>query len=263
MRREKGRMTVAVALAAAFIFPAGISVMASEQAKVSLETGSYSEADRSLEMKCMIENGAEVTNGKIRIFYDSEKAELKEAVSGECLKEAMSEINDCISGNKPEGELVQVFASAQEITSQGELMGMEFQIKEGVKKGEEIAFEVKVEKFAGDGGTVEAVTEKSVYVVGEGMKESAEEENAQEKEEETSGNNTGKKPDNGSMDTGSREEKKESSKNESKKSAGNVKTGDETPVGLYILGSAGALSILTGMMAVGKRKKQKKEKNNR
>lgn len=256
-------MAVAVTLAAVCTLTTGTSVMASGQAEVSLEAGTYSDTDRSFEMHCMLENGVEITNGKVRIFYDSEKVTLKESTSGACLSEAMTEINDCISGNKPEGELVQVFASAQDIASQGELMGMEFQMKDGVEKGEEIAFEVKVEKFAGDGGTVEAVTGKSVYVVGEGMKESAEEENTQEKEEETSGNSTGKKPDNGSMDTDSSEEKKESSKNESKKSAGNVKTGDETPVGLYILGSAGALSILTGMMAVGKRKKQKKEKNNR
>lgn len=229
-------------LTAALAFEPAVMIRAAEPAQLYMQAQAYDEKENTQKISCMIENGENITNGKLRIYYDAEKAELTQTAAGEALKDAMTEINDCLTGNKEPGELVEVFASAQNISPQGSLLDLEIQMKDGVKKGEEIVFEIQAEKLAGDNGDVEAVVAETVYVVGEGIKD---EENGQN----GSGSDKNQNSSSGNKNTGS------SNKTSSSKTAKDVKTGDESQIGLYGLGCLGALGVI-GFSAGLKRKRR-------
>lgn len=76
-----------------------------------------------------------VTNGKFRITYDPQKLTLEEAAAGDGLADTMVQVNDPVTGNKQEGEIVFVFAAAQPISIDGTLLRMNFNNK-GMKEGE-------------------------------------------------------------------------------------------------------------------------------
>lgn len=228
-------------LAGAVILKPTAVIQAAEPAELYIQAQNYDEKENTQKLSCMIRNGENITNGKLRIYYDEEKAQLTEAKAGDALKDAMTEINDCLTGNKEPGELVEVFASAENILSQGSLLDLEIQLKDGVKKGDEIVFEIQSEKLAGDRGDVEAIVTESVYVVGEGVKE---EENSQK------GPGSNKNPD-GSLGN----KNSDFSKKSSSKTAKDVKTADETRTGLYGLAGMGALGI-AGLSLGMKRKRR-------
>ena len=62
---------------------------------------------------CAISGDAKITNGKIRVTYDGSKLKLVSAAAGSLISNALPSINDPLTGNKQEGEVVLVFASAR------------------------------------------------------------------------------------------------------------------------------------------------------
>lgn len=240
-KKEQFKRACTAIFASVFLLQTAIPVWASEKAEIALKAGNFSKETNCVDIQCMLANGKAITNGKLRILYEDEKAQLKESKAGTVLGDAMAEINDCLSGNKEEGELVEVFASAQDIPTGGSLLDMQFQIKEGIKQGEEIKFEIQAEKLAGDSGEVECEVREAVYVVGEGMKE----ENGSKEESDKTEND---------KDTG--KDSGKGNKSPSGKKPGKVKTGDENRTELYVAGCFGAAAVLGGTLAV--RKKTKK-----
>lgn len=104
---------------------------------------------------CQITGVGDVTNGKLRITYDPSVLSLESAVKGSALSGAMVQINDPVNGNKPEGEIVLVFASAEAFAPVGSLLDMTFQ-NTGLQPGGSTDIEIKVEELASDGAMVEA-----------------------------------------------------------------------------------------------------------
>lgn len=162
----KKRMMAAAGLLALMLIPCPVSVNAAENPKIFMKVQDYKKEDKTLQVNCMMENGEDVTNGKLRVYYEAEKITLVSDETGEALSEGMLEVNDCLTGNKEEGEMVLAFASAQAVAADGSLLDMEFELKEGVKEGDKITFEVKAEKLAGDQGDHETSTPKIIYTVG-------------------------------------------------------------------------------------------------
>ena len=103
-----------------------------------------------------------MTNGKVRIIYDSSVLSLKSAVKGSALSGAMVQINDPVNGNKPEGEIVLAFASAEAFSTEGSLLDMTFQ-NTGLQPGDSTNIEVKVEELALDGAVVETENRNHLY----------------------------------------------------------------------------------------------------
>lgn len=216
-------------------------VVAAEKAKVFMDVQEYKESDRTLKAVCKMEKGNGVTNGKLRIYYDAEKVEIMPSEAGDVLSEGMHEINDCLTGNKSEGEVVLVFAAAQELPADGSLLNMGFKLKDGVKEGDKLTFNIKVEKLSGDNGSLETETPEIVYTVGKGQEENPGVQD-QDNKDENDGKNNGK---NESNDGG---------KNSGKRNS--VKTGDETSVVLYLLLAGGAAVLGIGGVVLSRRNKR-------
>lgn len=163
--RTRKKLKLAVGLLMAVLTVQIMPVQAAETATVQMNVESYSSADRTLDVNCMLENGENVTNGKLRFKYDPNQLTLTETGAGDVMANALTEINDCLTGNKAEGEIVGVFASANNITPDGSMFKMKFQLKDEVKEGDQIKFDVSVEKLAGDAGDVAVSVTEYTYTV--------------------------------------------------------------------------------------------------
>lgn len=202
--------------------------------------------EEKIQVQCYTEMGKEITNGKLRLLYDEKKVKLVSSTEGDALEGSMCEINDCLTGNKKEGELVAAFASSENLKEKGNLLCVEFELQEGVEKNEEIAFQLKPEKLSGNNGEIQADNVKLDFIVGkteEQISNKAEEEKKEEeKKEDDKKNNTSDK---------------DKSSSGSKKS-GKVKTGDETEVLKYALLGGGTLVVILGCAMTSKKKKKKR-----
>lgn len=165
LKRAGNRLKAAAAALTAALMIQAMPVLAAEPAGVRMQADSYSSADRTLAVSCMLENGENVTNGKLRFHYDPAQLTLTETGAGDVMENAMTVINDCLTGNREEGEVIGVFASADNIKPDGSMFTMKFSVNEGVKAGDQIPFEVSVEKLAGDNGDVEVQVTEFVYTV--------------------------------------------------------------------------------------------------
>lgn len=163
--RTRKKLKLAVGLLMAVLTVQIMPVQAAETATVQMNVESYSSADRTLDVSCMLENGENVTNGKLRFKYDPNQLTLTETGAGDVMANVLTEINDCLTGNKAEGEIVGVFASANNITPDGSMFKMKFQLKDEVKEGDQIKFDVSVEKLAGDAGDVAVSVTEYTYTV--------------------------------------------------------------------------------------------------
>lgn len=83
-------------------------------------------------VSCEAQGIAELTNGKIRIRYAAEKLKLERSEQGDAVKGFMCQINDSISGTKPEGELVFVFASSDAKKADGCWLNLTLSMKDDV-----------------------------------------------------------------------------------------------------------------------------------
>lgn len=266
-----------------------MTVMASEGTKVSMDVREYSESDKTLAVSCMIKGGENVTNGKIRIFYDPEKAVLQSSEAGDALSGALLEINDCLTGNKPEGEMIAVFASSQDISADGSLVDLKFKLQDGVKKGDEILFWTEVDKMSGDDGDIEAEALELAYIVGDNEKPDDDNDGETEDEDKKTpggsqtgtgneggtgnqggtGNHGGTGNQGGSGNqgvTGNQSGNGYQSGNSSQSgskynnaSKSGVKTGDSTPVTRYLMLGGGSCLAMLGFGFAWMKKRKREE----
>ena len=165
LKRTGNRLKAAAGALVAALMIQAMPVLAAETATVQMQADSYSSADRTLAVSCMLENGENVTNGKLRFHYDPEQLTLTETGNGTVMDGAMTVINDCLTGNREEGEIIVAFASANNISPDGSMVTMKFSVNESVQAGDQIPFEVSVEKLAGNNGDVNVQVTEFVYTV--------------------------------------------------------------------------------------------------
>lgn len=98
-----------------------------------------------------------VTNGKMRIYYKAEEAKLIQSKVGAVLSNGKStyEIND-VTGTKPEGEAVLVFAASDDFSADGVFLDMTFALQ-GNTKAEDMFLSVTVEELALNGNDISTV----------------------------------------------------------------------------------------------------------
>lgn len=130
------------------------SVLAAEGTEITLQAECAEEGGGQIQLACQITGSGNVTNGKLRIRYDSSKVSLTASSAGSVLSGALCEINDCLTGNKPEGEIVAAFASSGSIYDEGTLVDMTFQVSREIKAGDTIDFSVDPEELSGDKGDI-------------------------------------------------------------------------------------------------------------
>lgn len=158
MDRKKLRKNVAAALTMIVCMIQALPVYASGNPLVVLHNAGVDMKERTLQVECNMTNMDQVTNGKLRVIYDADKLRLLENQAGNIVADAdaLCEINDCLTGNKEEGEIVFAFASAEELPTEGCLANMKFAVADGVEAQEKVEISVFVENMAGNGGNVNA-----------------------------------------------------------------------------------------------------------
>lgn len=230
----------ALGLLAAVLVAGTVPVKAAETPDLYLQAEYVKENDREIQADCMVKNGDGITNGKVRILYDADKVKLVSSEAGKGLGNAMCEINDCLKGNKQEGELVAAFASSGNIEKEGAILTMKFRLDDSVKDGDKITFTVKPEKLAGKSGDF---TVKEVVLEFEAGKKDT--------QVNTPGENDQDKDQN-------KDQNKNQNKGTSSKKPNKVKTGDDTEVGRYVALGAGAglIILICAVVAVKRRKKK-------
>ncbi len=136
-------------------FPAS----AAGNAEVSIKGEAPAPGAAAWTVTCELNSDQAVTNGKIRIMYDAAQLKLKETQAGSLLNGAMTTINDPLTGNKEEGEVVLVFAASSEMGTQGTLLTLTFELNGSVAQGDTVAVSVKTEELMAD---TEAITARDL-----------------------------------------------------------------------------------------------------
>ena len=133
-----------------------LSALAASDITVSLNAEKITSSSKTVTVTCDMAGQGSVTNGKLRIKYDPKALVLEKSSAGNGLSGAMTQINDPITGNKAEGEIVVAFASAQALKTEGTMIELQFKIADGFPKESGSEISVAVEEFGLDGKTVEA-----------------------------------------------------------------------------------------------------------
>ena len=229
-----------------------MTVLAASGPKISMQAGPVKEKDTQVQVSCEIEDGIDVTSGKLRFLYDASQLTLHSDNVGAALQSGLCKINDPLTGNKEEGEIVASFALSEPIPEDGSLVDMTFQLNENVKAGDQLEISLSVEQLSGNSGNIsaEAIPLSVQIEAGGGAggdTPDPPEENQGEKQEPEQKTPAKKEP-------VSPKDNSKSSDNSSKTKSKAAKTGDLLNPWLYIvgLGAAGA-----GIAAVkGKRTKK-------
>lgn len=125
------------------------NVMAAGAATVTVKGDILNENSTDWKVTCVISGDAKITNGKVRVTYDGSKLKLASSASGSLISNALPSINDPLTGNKQEGEVVLVFASSSEMDANGELLQLTFQAVSGqLKNGDAITVSAATEELA-------------------------------------------------------------------------------------------------------------------
>lgn len=122
-------------------------VLAAGSNTISVQAGEVIKGESSWVVSVNIDGDQPYSNGKLRIAYDADKLTLKDDRVGGLLTNASTQINDVLHGNKQEGEVVFVFASANTLKTGGTLLNLTFGLKDSVKAGDELAVNVSAEEF--------------------------------------------------------------------------------------------------------------------
>lgn len=260
--------------AALFLLAIGLAAMQAEPVLAQEDTTVRVDAVNTgskITASCVMEGSGTVTNGKIRLKYDPDELVLQSTAAGDVLSDVLVQVNDSLTGNKEPGEIVFVFASAEPIKGNGNILDMEFKPGEKFQPETGAEIQVAVEEFASDGvvgvvtaenGTVpgkaqetppdaeEPLTPETPTSPDDGNKEEQEEKQNPdtEKSEGTSGTKTEKTPGTKSAD------KKQATKNKTQ----TVKTGDENPILLFVITAVCALGAAGVIITVKVRKKGNK-----
>lgn len=153
------KLLCAVFLFAAGVFCMGSGVSAAGTAEVAIKGEAFQEGTSTWNVTCEIDGDTKITNGKIRITYDSSQLKLTSSSAGALLGGAMTNINDPLSGNKAEGEVVLAFAASSDLDAKGTLLELGFQVQSQVKTDDEVTVSVAAEELMGGG---EALTVTNV-----------------------------------------------------------------------------------------------------
>lgn len=234
-------------------------------AEVAVKGEVFSAGTSEWSATCELSGSTSVTNGKIRITYDSSKLKLRASSAGALLSGALPEINDPVSGNKAEGEIVLVFASSGQINAPGVLLDLDFQVMDTVSDGDEIQVSVKTEELINGSEKIEVTDVPLAFTVGGSIKTpEGNTENGQNTEKNPNGssdpsqsgessadgnggqNGNGTGTGNTSGNTGAGNTAGGETGNGSK-TAASAKTGDATNVALPAAGAVLALLVLAGL----------------
>ena len=135
-------------LCAMMLFAAAIlclhqNVFAAEGATVTVNGDTLQAGSDAWKVTLDISGDTKITNGKIRVTYDSSQLKLVSTEAGSMMNGVLTDINDPVSGNKSEGEAVFVFASSTELDTNGTLFEMTFQVQDSVKDGDSVTVSAK------------------------------------------------------------------------------------------------------------------------
>ena len=98
-------------LCAMMLFAAAIlclhqNVSAAEGATVTVNGDTLQAGSDAWKVTLDISGDTKITNGKIRVTYDSSQLKLVSTEAGSMMNGVLTDINDPVSGNKSEGEAV-------------------------------------------------------------------------------------------------------------------------------------------------------------
>lgn len=250
---------------------------AASDVTVSIKSEALQEGMDNWKVSCEFTGSGKVTNGKVRITYDSKQLKLVSSEAGEIMKSISPSINDPIQGNKEEGEIVFAFASATEFEIGGSALDMVFALNDSVKNGDAVEIKVAVEELGSDSGEPECKEEPLSITVGSGeggdnsqQTESESETNTESDESskqqkdttsqssENSQNQDGNGSSNGSGTSGSDSQGgttgQGDSQNDSAKTASQVKTGDSTRIWIPLTVAVVAVVVFAAAV-ISKKKK--------
>lgn len=150
-------------LCAMMLFAAAIlclhqNVSAAEGATVTVNGDTLQAGSDAWKVTLDISGDTKITNGKIRVTYDSSQLKLVSTEAGSMMNGVLTDINDPVSGNKSEGEAVFVFASSTELDTNGTLFEMTFQVQDSLKDGDSVTVSAKTEELQNNNAAV-AVTD--------------------------------------------------------------------------------------------------------
>lgn len=134
------------------------NVFAAEGATVTVNGDTLQAGSDAWKVTLDISGDTKITNGKIRVTYDSSQLKLVSTEAGSMMNGVLTDINDPVSGNKSEGEAVFVFASSTELDTNGTLFEMTFQVQDSVKDGDSVTVSAKTEELQNNNAAV-AVTD--------------------------------------------------------------------------------------------------------
>ena len=146
-----------------------LSALAASDITVSLNAEKITSSSKTVTVTCDMAGQGSVTNGKLRIKYDPKALVLEKSSAGNGLSGAMTQINDPITGNKAEGEIVVAFASAQALKTEGTMIELQFKIADGFPKDSGSEVTVAVEEFGLDGKTVEANAKNCIVTMNDAV----------------------------------------------------------------------------------------------
>lgn len=232
-------------MAAVFFLSQSTFVRAAGETGITLNSPEVKEGDSKITVTCDLEGAQTVTNGKIRILYDSGKLSLLENTSGAALDGALCEINDCLSGNKEEGEMVIAFASASPIRQDGPMLHMTFGLDDSVEEGDTLEIRASVEKLSGDDGDFTPKEESLLLKVsGKGKEDLPDIDHEPDKDREDDQEGIPNVSDQGTAANKTNTPKQSEKKGGTTRSE-SVKTGDETDiVPLVLLMAAGGIGAV-------------------
>ena len=253
----------------ALLFVQAMPVWAAGGTEIALNPGKAQEGSQ-VQVACEITNAQEVTNGKIRIHYDASKLVLTADSAGGALSGALCEVNDCLTGNKGEGEIVAAFASSTPLAEDGSLLDMTFRLADGVKAGDTADIQVDIEELAGDSGNIGNNETHTAYITVEAKGEDPNpggDDNKPGGDDNKPGEDDNKNP--GGDDGGQGDDKNDGNGNKGTtptkspaKKSGNgtttsksAKTGDDTNILFPVLG-VGAAAVVIAAVAAAKKKKE-------
>lgn len=263
------KLTCAIMMFLLGILCLGGAAMAAGQAEVAIKGEAFSEGTDTWDVTCEIDGDTAITNGKFRITYDSTKLKLESAEAGALLDGLFAQINDPISGNKEEGEVVLVFADANGLDAKGVLLNLKFHVEAGVKNGDEVTVSVSTEELVG-GGSAVTVNDSALKVSVGG---SAQPVQPTDPSADAPDSNTEQTPSNGTNDDnagfqenpsqnngdtstiGGDNSSTQSNTDSTAKTVNPVKTGDSTNIILPIVAAIVALAVLAGSFWWKKKKK--------
>ena len=223
---------------------------------LSLKLAEYDKESRNVKVYCEMQAKDKVTNGKLRITYDSKQLKLVSSEKGKALKNGMCEINDCLTGNKKEGEIVAAFASAENLPEEGYLLEFSFEVAQSVKEEDTISVELKAEKLSDD-SDVQANVKNLTFTLKDGTVE-APSDDSKKDDKETGNSSTSKTQDNKNKtqtNSSGSSNSSSSSKSGTTSKQNPVITGDDTKILPFVITGGAALVIIAA--GIISKKKQK------